>query len=263
MAHSASLHTQPGSAESSSRTYAIGDVHGRLDLLTRAFEEIDAAERGGTAKVVMLGDYVDRGPDSCGVVAFLMSYSGPHRLVCLKGNHEDLMVGAARGDASSLNCWMGNGGFQTLSSYGEAVDQAHIDWLEALPVLHTDRHRIYVHAGLMPGFEPEQQEDEWCLWIRDRFLDAGDLWDKHVVHGHTHTHRGKPDRSRPEMLSHRTNLDTCAYYTGILSVGVFDDDTRGGAATVWSITTTAVEGPSVGTSNASETKPLPTNGDSQ
>lgn len=224
---------------SAARTYAIGDVHGRLDLLALAFAEIDAEQQGRSAKVVMLGDYVDRGPDSCGVVAFLMAYSGLHNLICLKGNHEDLMVGAARGDPSSLHCWMSNGGFQTLASYGDSVDQAHVDWLGALPVLHADQHRVYVHAGLMPGYAPEQQEDEWCLWIRDRFLDAGDQWGKHVVHGHTHTHHGKPNRSLPEMLPHRTNLDTCAYYTGILSVGVFDDDTPGGAVAVWSITTSA------------------------
>lgn len=216
------------------RTYAIGDVHGRLDLLSQAFALIidDAGERG--ADVVCLGDYVDRGPDSKGVIDLLMSSPLRDRdtLVCLMGNHEQLMLGAATGCKASESCWMGNGGVQTAISYGSSIPADHLNWLSELPLLHQDAHRIYVHAGLMPGYGPDQQDPEWCLWIRDRFLREQGGWSKHVVHGHTPQWDGKPNATEPECLAHRTNLDTGACWTGVLTVGVFDPNQAGGPISI-------------------------------
>jgi len=214
------------------KTVAFGDVHGRLDLLRLAFDKIDQIAEAGPTTIIALGDYIDRGPDSAGVVDFLMSYAGQHRLVCLKGNHEDLMV-QAKSDGGMADCWMMNGGIQTLRSYEDGLpSEVHREWMRTLPVTYEDRHRVYVHAGLMPGFDVDQQEDEWCLWIRERFLREKTPWSKHVVHGHTPQHDGKPNIAEPELLFHRTNLDTGAYYTGVLTMAVFNDEEAGGPVEV-------------------------------
>jgi serine/threonine protein phosphatase 1 len=124
------------------------------------------------------------------------------------------------------------GGDATLRSYGLAprqpatpLLQAHAEWMAGLPLIARDRHRIYVHAGLVPGRPPERQSTRTCLWIRERFLEAAaqDL-PGHVVHGHTPVWEGKPELSRPELLAHRSNLDTGAYRTGVLTVAVFEPE---------------------------------------
>jgi serine/threonine protein phosphatase 1 len=227
-----------GSDASSPRTYAVGDVHGRLDLLRMAVKAIADHVGGGQFRVVFLGDYVDRGPDSRGVIDFLMDLQGRWPVTCLKGNHEELMVQAI-GDpvGRQLERWLEYGGDQTLKSYdlepgddlAAGVPGEHIRWMSTLPRTTGDGHRIYVHAGLMPGTPINRQKDETCLWIRERFLQgrAGDF-EAHVVHGHTPVWEGKPDPAEPELLGHRTNLDTGAFATGVLSVAVFDAATPGG-----------------------------------
>lgn len=208
--------------------FAVGDVHGRLDLLERAWAAMEAHARGRAARVVFLGDYVDRGPDSRGVIEFVMRAQAEGAATCLKGNHEAMMVDALRG-AAPMPWWLGNGGDATLASYRGAVAPEHLEWMDALPLLHRDPHRIYVHAGLKPGVALENQDEETCLWIRERFLRAGaEELPAHVVHGHTPFWAGKPDPRQPELLPHRTNLDTGAYMTGVLTVGVFDPDAPGG-----------------------------------
>jgi serine/threonine protein phosphatase 1 len=219
------------------RIYAIGDIHGRLDLFEAALAAIAAHDPGATRQVVCLGDYVDRGPGGAGLVARLIALSGPG-FVCLKGNHEVLMLEALRGRRDGLDRWLANGGEATLESYGglHSVPEAHLDWLDALPLIFSDPHRHYVHAGLEPGLPIEAQDAAALLWIRDRFLMAGpDELPRHVVHGHTPRWRGKPDRAQPELLPHRTNLDTGAWMTGVLSVGVFDPDIPGGPLEVLAI----------------------------
>ncbi len=220
-------------------TFAIGDIHGRLDLLERAFDAIDQRADGAEQRIICLGDLVDRGAESRGVIEFLMRAKGVR---CLKGNHEDLMLRAMRRrDAESVSQWLQNGGAATLISYGasgrfdqsmDLVDERHLDWIEALPVAIEDPNRIYVHAGLTPGVRLADQDEDTLLWIRERFLrvEAIDEFPdgKHIVHGHTPIWAGKPDAARPEQLGHRTNLDTGAYMTGVLSVGVFDADQSGG-----------------------------------
>ena len=216
--------------------YAFGDIHGRLDLLLRALARIDAHAAGRPATLVFLGDYVDRGPDSRGVVEHLMELERRGGVICLKGNHEDLMVRALSGGAVSLGHWLDNGGRQALHSYGAGgpddfrlIPEAHLDWMEHLPLMARDRHRLYVHAGLFPGRAPERQSERACLWIRERFLEApAEALPAHVVHGHTPEWAGKPQAAEPELLAHRTNLDTGAWHTDVLTVGVFDAGRPGG-----------------------------------
>jgi serine/threonine protein phosphatase 1 len=220
-------------------TYAIGDIHGRLDLLQEARAAIGAHAGGAARTVICLGDYVDRGPDSKGVVETLMDLTDGSSWICLKGNHEDMMLQALRAERyGSLGQWMWNGGEETLRSYGGrgAVPAAHLDWLEALPLFHLDAHRLFVHAGVKPGQPLEDQDPETLMWIRDVFLEAApEALPCHIVHGHTPQWRGKRDLSRPERLPHRTNLDTGAVWTGILSVGVFEDGRPGGPVEVLAI----------------------------
>ncbi|MGI8840556.1 MAG: metallophosphoesterase family protein [Caulobacteraceae bacterium] len=220
-----------------SLTYAIGDLHGRLDLLRAAQAAIAAHAGLARHQVICLGDYVDRGPDSKGVVEALMARAAESVWVCLKGNHEDLMIEAFRAERrGGLERWAANVGDETLISYGGQVPTAHLDWLGALPLFHRDAHRLFVHAGVKPNRPLEDQDPYTLMWIREPFLSApATALPCHVVHGHTPRWRGKPDLARPELLPHRTNLDTGAAWTGILSVGVFEDGRAGGPVEVLSI----------------------------
>jgi serine/threonine protein phosphatase 1 len=221
------------------RTYAVGDIHGRLDLLTSAVDAIARHVDGAPFRVVFLGDYVDRGPDSRGVIDLLMELQREWPVVCLKGNHEELMLQAVTEPGGGrLERWLEYGGRNTLKSYGVAPDdeniaagipREHLRWMASLPRTTGDRHRIYVHAGLMPGTPVHRQKDQTCLWIRERFLQAkASEFEAHVVHGHTPVWEGKPDPSEPELLEHRTNIDTAAFATGVLSVAIFEGDRPGG-----------------------------------
>ena len=220
------------------RIYAVGDLHGRLDLLRLAVDAFSAHAEEAPFRVVFLGDYVDRGPDSRGVIEFLMELQKRWAVVCLKGNHEELMIQAiTQPGAGRLERWREYGGDETLRSYGvepdgdvaEAVPREHIRWLNSLPKTTGDGHRIYVHAGLLPGTPIHRQKEATFLWIRERFLEArASSFDSHVVHGHTPLWEGKPDPSEPELLDHRTNIDTAAFATGVLAVAVFDPRKPGG-----------------------------------
>ena len=209
-------------------TYAIADLHGRFDLFTKAVAEI-SARGGGT--VVFTGDYVDRGPESRQIIDALIA--GPRagqEWFALKGNHEDMMVTVCRGRAS-VAWWMENGGAQTLISYGHpmsghvdlsVVPREHLAWLDDLPILHREGHRLFVHAGVDPTLPLEEQSEKKCLWMLypEGFQDGhGDL---HVVHGHHQFADG------PKLYAGRTDLDTFAWYTGRLVIGAFDDDVPGG-----------------------------------
>lgn len=227
--------------------YAVGDIHGRLDLLEAALLQIETHLDGRRGKLIFLGDYVDRGPESCGVIELLIK-AREAGAVCLKGNHEEMMLRAFRGDQDDAVHWIFHGGDATLISYGATgraddtlrrVPQAHLTWLESLPTSAADDHRVYVHAGLMPNVPIEQQDDEALLWIKEKFLRAGKRAFKdvgHIVHGHTPYWASKPNAEEPELLAHRTNLDTGAFLTGVLSVGVFDAALPGGPIKVLRIT---------------------------
>jgi len=207
--------------------YAIGDVHGRLDLLTEAFAVIDDHAGGRPSRVITLGDYIDRGPDSAGVIALLRARQAERDLICLKGNHEALMVEALR--TGAYQQWFRGGGEMTLGSYGDAPSADDLAWMDSLPVVHREGERLFVHAGLEPDVPLAEQDPQVMMWIRDRFLEAGaETLPGHVVHAHTPVWAAKPDPEIPERLPHRTNLDTRAWETGILSIGVFDPKASGG-----------------------------------
>lgn len=216
------------------KTYAIADLHGRYDLLIQALNEIFRRPDGGT--VVTLGDYVDRGPDSRQIISHLMSLREDPQLgwkvICLKGNHEDMMVETLLAPLDP-GWWVGNGGETTLKSYNNEVPSNHLYWAKNLPTIHFDAHRIFVHAGVDPTRPLDDQTDEFKLWYR--YTDSADIGhgDRHVVHGHT------PNPHGPERYNNRTNLDTLAWRTGRLVVAVFDDDTPGGPVEIIEIRSAA------------------------
>jgi serine/threonine protein phosphatase 1 len=237
-------HEAPPAVESP-RTYAIGDVHGRLDLLRMAIDAIAQHVGDRPFRLILLGDYVDRGPESRGVLEFLIELQRRWPVVCLKGNHEELMIQAVTEPGGRrVERWLEYGGDQTLKSYGLTEDDdlaagipsEHIRWMSSLPRTTGDGRRIYVHAGLAPGVPAHRQNDDTCLWIRERFLlgRPGDF-EAHIVHGHTPVWEGKPDPAEPELLEHRTNLDTGAFATGVLAVAVFDSALPGGPVEVLTI----------------------------
>jgi serine/threonine protein phosphatase 1 len=207
-----------------SLTYAIGDIHGRYDLLQILLHRIRDHAGGNEYKLVFLGDYIDRGPESAAVVECVRAAQAqaPETVVCLKGNHEDMLLSVI--DKPALTSWwIGNGGEETLVSFGvlspRAIPTEVMEWFRSLPVLHEDERRYYVHAGLRPGRPVQQQTEEDMLWIREPFLDADYDFGKHVVHGHTPLPSGKP-KERP----FRTNLDTGAVFNGALTAGIFSPD---------------------------------------
>jgi serine/threonine protein phosphatase 1 len=184
-----------------SKTFAIADLHGRFDLLESALAKIAKhAERPAT--VVTLGDYVDRGPDSRKVIEHLMAGLRREgwRLICLKGNHEDIMWQTCRGIVPDCNWWLTNGGDATLTSYGQAqgeeadvtlIPDEHLSWIERLPVMHVDKHRVFVHAGLDPNLPLDQQDPQEVIWKIYRDRDQAGHGQRHVVHGH-HRHADGP-----------------------------------------------------------------------
>ena len=219
-------------------TFAIGDIHGRFDLLDRAIGTISRHAAGASHQVICLGDYVDRGPDSRRVVETLMELSVRACWTCLMGNHEEMMIQALRTSRrSELDRWLDNGGDATLESYGDSVPPSHLAWMDSLALTCRDANRLYVHAGVEPDVAIDAQKKRSLLWIRERFLAAEPAsLPCHVVHGHTPYWAGKPDPERPEQLPHRTNLDTGAYATGVLSVGVFNNTIPGGPLYVLNVT---------------------------
>lgn len=206
-------------------TYVIPDIHGRYDLLSEGLVEIGARSRGIAGTIVTIGDYVDKGPESRQVIEKLLpGVAEGWSLIALKGNHDAMMANALR-DPSKMASWIEKGGDAALASYGgdpSAVPQSHLAWLDRLRLMHVDSHRIYVHAGVDPEVPLDQQTEMTLLWKRypKGFPDGfGRL---HVVHGHDNSPEG------PLLFEGRTNLDTLAWRTGRLVVGVFDDDTPGG-----------------------------------
>ena len=229
-------------------TYVVGDVHGSYHLLRRALVAIARHARGQDHGIIALGDYIDRGEDACQTLEFLVGYRGVTFLTCLKGNHEQMLLDCIdSGSGRQLRSWLGHGGAQTLASYAIAPDdpraleklpQTHVRWMRHRPVKVESAHHIFVHAGIVPDLSLVHQDEADFIWIRERFLEAKPrqfLETRHIAHGHTCSWKGKPDAAIPELLSHRSNLDTAAYRTGVLSVGVFVSDERGGVVDLLSI----------------------------
>ncbi|MEH2535968.1 serine/threonine protein phosphatase 1 [Bradyrhizobium sp. AZCC 1588] len=214
-----------------SRTYAIPDLHGRLDLLDRAIDAIARHAEGVASTIITLGDYVDRGPQSRQVVERLMNWrSSESKVVNLKGNHEAMMWAVCENRAE-LDWWIKNGGGETLASYDQspmlpdlrAIPASHLDWIANLPLMHVDRHRVFVHAAVDPRIPLDQQSEQTLLW--KRYPEGFNLGHgrRYVVHGH------HADPRAPVVTTGKTNLDALAWKTGRLVIGVFEDDRPGGA----------------------------------
>ncbi len=208
-------------------TYAIGDIHGRLDLLDRLLDsvEADAGDRDAAAKVVFTGDYVDRGPASSGVVARIME--GPRRrgdrFVPLRGNHDALFVTAVT-QGEIIPDWAWTLYLHTLDSYGVTTATAsrdpelrrHADFLAGLPLSHDDGQHFFVHAGIRPGVPLDRQDPEDLIWIREEFLTFPGRLPRRVVHGHTIM------GDQPVVTPNRISIDTGAFRSGILTAAVLD-----------------------------------------
>lgn len=221
------------------RFYAIGDIHGCAELLDRLLDSI-AADAGdlNAATLVFLGDYVDRGPDSRGVIDRLCALkSGPVSAVFLKGNHEAYMIDVLEGRRSAA-AWLDWGGLETLRSYGveagpadepEAIADAlraalpsrHRAFLESLELTHVAGDYLFVHAGVRPGRPLSEQTEEDLLWIRGSFHRARrrDRPDHVVVHGHQPV-------DAPLDVGWRVDVDTGACWTGKLTAVALEGEAR-------------------------------------
>jgi serine/threonine protein phosphatase 1 len=202
-------------------TFAVGDVHGCLDKLQRLLMACEAYAGARPTRYVFLGDYIDRGPQSRGVIELLMRRQAarPGTIVCLRGNHEQMAIDA-HGSDRAVPLWLANNGASTLRNYGGPISPEHLAWLSALPFCHDDGLRFFVHAGIDLAVPLEQQEPEVMLWMREPFLSECDEIDcgRFIVHGHTPLATGTPD-----LRHRRLNLDTAAVMGGPLSAAVFDD----------------------------------------
>jgi serine/threonine protein phosphatase 1 len=226
------------------RIYAIGDVHGQLEMLKAAHAriEIDRARvRDRDALVVHLGDLVDRGPDSRGVISYLMEgIAGGKPWISIKGNHDRFFGNYLRSGAQTdarlrvgmtwLNSRMG--GDATLRSYGvekslfqrdsaflaaaqKVVPEAHVTFIEELPLTYETPDLRFVHAGIRPGLPMSDQIEDDLLWIREEFLVDTRDHGKLIVHGHTPV-------DAPMHCGNRVNLDTGAGYGDPLTAAVFE-----------------------------------------
>ena len=202
--------------------YAIADLHGRYDLLQQALTAIgnDAVENNITdSKIITLGDYIDRGPDSNLIIQHLMALQDDD-FISFKGNHEDMML-QATSNHRLLDWWYSNGGWATVNSYGYLTDipTEHLMWMATLPLYYETEKHVFVHAGVPADDLPlDKQDPEELMWMLYGKNDAGWYKDKHVVHGHHQFVDG------PHEWQGRTDLDTFAWKSGRLVVGVFSDE---------------------------------------
>lgn len=206
-----------------SLTYAVGDIHGALDKLEKLVATCRQHAGGRAMKLVFLGDYIDRGPNSAGVIRLLMSLQSElqENLVALTGNHEALALGVLDGKMR-LSGWLLNGGATTLQSYGVRevgeLPRAHLDWMRSLRLSYDDGRRFFVHAGVDPQRPLDAQDEHDLIWIREPFLSDARDYGRLIVHGHTPLGGG-----RPELRANRLNLDTAAVFGGPLTAAVFDE----------------------------------------
>jgi len=225
------------SMKSSRITYAIGDVHGRADLLERMLDQIqtDADQRAAEYRIIFLGDIIDRGPDSrraMDLVHATLNASPDSRLIL--GNHEEYLLrvlDCSEESQETAHNWIKHGGYQTLDSYG-LVDcrsiqhlaeefgrrfAQHLEMMRKADSIIIDGNYAFVHAGIKPGVPLAEQDEVISRWIRGDFLNHTAAHEKIIVHGHTIT-----ASQRPEIYANRIALDTGAYATGVLSAAVIN-----------------------------------------
>jgi serine/threonine protein phosphatase 1 len=212
--------------------YAVGDVHGCYRQLVTIEDEIaaDAEAIAGDKLIVMLGDYIDRGPESAAVIEHL---AGPppegFRRICLRGNHEHMFLDFL-GDPLEHLYWLEEGGMETLDSYGidlgrfddddivdhligridATIPRSQLDFIAALPLMLVLPGFIFVHAGIRPGVAIDRQSDEDLIWIREPFLSGPAQPGYRVVHGHT-------PGAEPVVTPARYGLDTQCFLSGRLT----------------------------------------------
>jgi len=217
------------------RIYAIGDIHGRYDLLLRLLAKIQSHHASlpnpKHLRIIVLGDFIDRGPKSANIVHLLQNATiETETLTVLLGNHEDLMLSSLAGDGEALSAWLRYGGDATLASFGidpaamlrlgpraaasamrEVIAQPLIDWLRTRPVMTRSGDYIFCHAGLRPGVPVADQSREDLLWIGADFLESSErIENSVVVHGHS-------TFTTVEQRANRIGIDTGAYHTGVLT----------------------------------------------
>jgi len=215
------------------RAYAIGDVHGCLDLLDSLLAGIEAEiarDHKRKSSIIFLGDLIDRGPSSAQVIERLRTYSPPGGTShFLMGNHEEVMLRVLSGEVELLDSWLKFGGVETLQSYElkasalaplssadklaalrRAVPKAHVEFLESFADSISFGSYLFVHAGIRPGVDLSEQSQSDLRWIRQPFLDDRSDHGFVVVHGHTIT-------NSVEVAPNRIGIDTGAYCTGTLS----------------------------------------------
>ncbi len=225
------------------RVYAVGDIHGRVDLLAALHEHIvddAAAATAGRKVLVYLGDYVDRGPRSFEVVDMLIEAPlEGFEIVYLKGNHEDFLLRfVEEEDLVTADLWFINGGDATLHSYKvpllalpfgpaeletvrhaflAALPPSHMRFFQGLKMFHVEGDYLFVHAGIKPGVPLDEQDEEDLLWIREEFLDSDSDFGHMVVHGHT-------PAAETDVRPNRIGIDTGAFYTDRLTCLVVEGD---------------------------------------
>jgi serine/threonine protein phosphatase 1 len=221
------------------RIYAVGDIHGRLDLLNKllARTNADIALRPTVRPVyVFLGDYIDRGPSSRETIDRLIEHSETHESLFLKGNHEQIAL-KCLSDRALFDQWLRLGGLETLVSYGvhpetlangkqivelqsalhSALPQTHFRFFRDLQSSFACGDFFFAHAGVKPNVELSHQKESDLLWIRGEFLSSNDDFGKIIVHGHTPT-------SEIEVGLNRINIDTGAFATGRLTCLVLESE---------------------------------------
>ncbi len=231
-------------APSTRRIYAFGDVHGRLDLLKQTAEAIarDLADNPGEAPLIIgRGDYIDRGPDSRGVLDLMVAGLVPDaEHIYIRGNHEQLLLDVLDGDLTAYEIWLKSGGVECLRSYGVDVAEegqgaagfdavrrsiahllprAHYDLLRSMPTSHLAGDYLFVHGGVNPRKPLAQQSSEEFLWHRYKDERRDDPFERVVVHGHSPI-------SEPFLGRYRINLDTGAYASNRLSCIVLEGRRR-------------------------------------
>ncbi|MGB3469963.1 MAG: metallophosphoesterase family protein [Erythrobacter sp.] len=222
------------------RYYVIGDIHGRLDLydaLIAGIEIDDAAQKPADTQIILLGDLVDRGPESAGVIARTRKWQAQRNVRILAGNHEEMFITSFE-KPEILRHFLKHGGRETVMSYGisrkqfntmtleelfsalpQIVPRADIDYLAGFEECITAGDYLFVHAGIEPGVPIAEQKRKDMLWIRDRFLNHEGPLEKVVVHGHTIF-------DRVMDCGNRIGIDTGAFRSGVLTALVLEGDQR-------------------------------------